>query len=89
MNMHFRSDRPVIISIPMAQTGRVGSVIIRERICSITKGHRFFSVCDGTVEKLGWNRLGGERVGVRGKDGHYYYYAHLDKINQELYIDKK
>lgn len=50
------------------------------------KGTPIISVCDGSVEKLGWNRLGGERVGVRGKDGNYYYYAHLDTINNGLDI---
>ena len=38
--------------------------------------------------KIGWNRLGGERVGVRGNDG-CYYYAHLDMINEQLYVGKK
>lgn len=53
------------------------------------KGTPIFNVCDGTVEKLGWNRLGGERVGVRGNDGNYYYYAHLDKINTDLTIGQR
>lgn len=50
------------------------------------KGTPIFSVCDGIVEKSGWNRLGGERVGIRGTDGNYYYYAHLDKINNEIAV---
>jgi len=50
------------------------------------KGTPIYSVSIGTVEKLGWNRLGGERVGIRGDDGNYYYYAHLDKINPALII---
>jgi len=41
------------------------------------KGTPIRSVCDGTVEKRGWNTLGGWRVGIRGTDGLYYYYAHL------------
>ncbi|NLM21592.1 MAG: M23 family metallopeptidase [Peptococcaceae bacterium] len=53
------------------------------------KGTKIFNVCSGTVEKLGWNRLGGERVGVRGEDGNYYYYAHLDEINPQLWVGKK
>lgn len=53
------------------------------------KGTPVFSICEGIVERLGWNRLGGERVGVRGTDGNYYYYAHLDTINQKLFINKK
>ena len=44
------------------------------------EGTPIFSVCSGKIEELGWNRLGGERVGVRGLDGNYYYYAHLETI---------
>lgn len=54
-----------------------------------SKGTPIVSVCDGIVEKLGWNRLGGERVGVRGFDGNYYYYAHLDEINKSLKKNQK
>jgi len=53
------------------------------------KGTKIFSVCSGKVEKIGWNRLGGERVGIRGKDGNYYYYAHLDQINDQLFVGKE
>lgn len=35
------------------------------------------SMGKGTVERLGWNTLGGWRVGIRDIDGQYYYYAHL------------
>ncbi|WP_072774354.1 M23 family metallopeptidase [Desulfitobacterium chlororespirans] len=48
------------------------------------EGIPIISVGNGKVEKLGWNRLGGERVGVRGEDGNYYYYAHLNTINPQL-----
>lgn len=47
------------------------------------------SVCSGQIEKLGWNRLGGERIGVRGEDGNYYYYAHLQSIEPGLKIGQK
>ncbi len=53
------------------------------------KGTPVLNVCSGTVEKLGWNRLGGERVGVRADDGNYYYYAHLDTINPDLAAGKR
>lgn len=53
------------------------------------EGIPIVSVCDGKIEKLGWNRLGGERVGVRGEDGNYYYYAHLQIINPNLQIGQK
>ncbi|ODA43011.1 M23 family metallopeptidase [Desulfosporosinus sp. BG] len=48
------------------------------------EGTPIVSTCGGTVEQLGWNRLGGERVGVRGDDGNYYYYAHLQYISSSL-----
>lgn len=41
--------------------------------------YEIVSVCDGTVEKVGWLRKGGYRVGIRGKSGGYFYYAHLAK----------
>lgn len=50
------------------------------------EGTPLVSVSDGRIEKLGWNRLGGERVGVRGEDGNYYYYAHLQTIEPSLKI---
>lgn len=49
------------------------------------EGTPIVSICAGKVEQLGWNRLGGERVGIRGDDGNYYYYAHLQKISPSLY----
>lgn len=50
------------------------------------EGTPLLNVCSGKVEKLGWNRLGGERVGIRGNDGNYYYYAHLKTIDYTLKI---
>jgi len=47
------------------------------------KGVPVVSVCDGTIEKTGWNELGGWRIGIRGKDGIYYYYAHLSRYEGE------
>ncbi len=35
------------------------------------------SMCDGVVEKKGWLTKGGYRLGIRGKSGAYFYYAHL------------
>jgi len=34
----------------------------------------------GTVENAGWTFYSGRRVGVRGVDGRYYFYAHLSVI---------
>ncbi|HWC32373.1 MAG TPA: M23 family metallopeptidase [Actinomycetota bacterium] len=36
------------------------------------------SVTPGVVENVGWTFYSGLRVGVRGPDGRYYFYAHLD-----------
>jgi len=43
------------------------------------KGTPIASVGPGTVEQKGWNRLGGWRIGIRGDDGIYYYYAHMSR----------
>lgn len=37
------------------------------------------SVCDGVIEQMGWLRLGGYRMGIRSKNGFYYYYAHMER----------
>lgn len=42
------------------------------------------SVCDGVIEKKGWLELGGWRLGIRGNDGIYYYYAHLSRYEEGL-----
>lgn len=36
------------------------------------------SASDGVIEKKGWLKLGGYRLGIRAPHGAYYYYAHLD-----------
>lgn len=36
------------------------------------------SMCDGIVEKKGWLTKGGYRLGIRGENGGYFYYAHLE-----------
>ncbi len=41
------------------------------------------SVCDGTVEKIGWLELGGYRIGIRSDEGVYFYYAHLQSYANE------
>lgn len=42
------------------------------------------SMTDGTLEQLGWLKLGGWRVGIRSASGVYYYYAHLESYAQDL-----
>lgn len=42
------------------------------------RGHYpIFSVSDGVVEQIGWLTQGGYRIGIRGSNGAYFYYAHL------------
>lgn len=53
------------------------------------EGTPIVSICGGKVEQLGWNRLGGDRVGIRGEDGNYYYYAHLQYISTSLVKGKR
>jgi len=36
------------------------------------------AIADGTLFRVGWNRLGGWRLWLRDNAGTDYYYAHLD-----------
>ena len=47
------------------------------------------SMSQGIVENIGWNNMGGYRVGVRTKNGAYIYYAHLDKYAPKLKAGSK
>ena len=44
------------------------------------------SVTGGTVEAVGWTFYSGTRVGVRGTDGKYYFYAHLSAIHPDVQV---
>lgn len=48
------------------------------------KGTPVYSVGNGKIENVGWNELGGWRVGITGEDGIYYYYAHLDRYGKNI-----
>jgi murein DD-endopeptidase MepM/ murein hydrolase activator NlpD len=43
-----------------------------------------YSVSSGKIVRLGEIPLGGKRIGIRGVDGIYYYYAHLADYNPRL-----
>nr|NNM90306.1 M23 family metallopeptidase [Bacilli bacterium] len=43
-------------------------------------GTPVLSACYGYVDLIGWNRLGGWRIGLRSVDNHYFYYAHLSSF---------
>lgn len=47
---------------------------------SVDHGTPIRSMGDGVIEQIGWNTLGGWRIGVRDKDGLYYYYAHMSSF---------
>jgi murein DD-endopeptidase MepM/ murein hydrolase activator NlpD len=38
------------------------------------------AILGGTVERVGWTFYSGWRVGVRGDDGRYWFYAHLKRF---------
>ena len=42
------------------------------------------SMTDGQIKHIGWNELGGYRVGILTESGNYYYYAHLSGFAQGL-----
>ncbi|WP_271715753.1 M23 family metallopeptidase [Anaeromicropila herbilytica] len=44
------------------------------------------SISQGIVEKKGWLEQGGYRLGIRAKNGAYFYYAHLYSYAPELKI---
>ena len=44
------------------------------------------AILDGTVEQLGWTFYSGWRVGVRGVDGRYWFYAHLSRFAPGLAV---
>lgn len=50
------------------------------------KGTPILSMSAGTVEAVGWTFYSGTRVGVRGIDGKYYFYAHLSMIDPHVRV---
>lgn len=48
-----------------------------------------YSAADGIVEKVGWLKLGGWRIGIRSKSGAYYYYAHLSEYARDFSIGEE
>jgi murein DD-endopeptidase MepM/ murein hydrolase activator NlpD len=50
------------------------------------KGTPILSVTAGTVEAVGWTFYSGTRVGVRGTDGRYYFYAHLSAVGPGIAV---
>lgn len=49
------------------------------------KGTPVYSVTNGTVHRLGWNRYGGYRINILDSSGKYHwYYAHLEAYTPAL-----
>lgn len=44
------------------------------------EGTPILSATSGMVEAVGWTFYSGTRVGVRGQNGKYYFYAHLSQV---------
>jgi murein DD-endopeptidase MepM/ murein hydrolase activator NlpD len=47
------------------------------------------SITDGKIDKIGWNEHGGYRIGIKTKEGAYFYYAHMEQYAEGLYKGKK
>jgi len=61
--------------------GRWLLVGVREGIDIVAeRGTPILAALSGTVENVGWTFYSGTRVGVRGTDGRYYFYAHLSQV---------
>jgi murein DD-endopeptidase MepM/ murein hydrolase activator NlpD len=50
------------------------------------EGTPILSMSAGTVEAVGWTFYSGTRVGVRGPDGKYYFYAHLSRVEASVRV---
>jgi murein DD-endopeptidase MepM/ murein hydrolase activator NlpD len=50
------------------------------------EGTPVLSAAAGTVEAVGWTFYSGTRVGVRGADGKYYFYAHLSAVAPRIAV---
>ena len=48
------------------------------------EGTPILSAAAGTVEAVGWTFYSGTRVGIRGTDGKYYFYAHLSEVAADV-----
>jgi murein DD-endopeptidase MepM/ murein hydrolase activator NlpD len=49
-------------------------------------GTPIVSITGGTIENLGWLFYSGWRVGVRGDDGRYWFYAHMRRFAPGLSV---
>jgi len=52
-------------------------------------GTPIVSMTGGTIENLGWLFYSGWRVGVRGDDGRYWFYAHMRRFAPGLSLGQR
>ena len=50
------------------------------------RGTPIVSMASGFVANIGWTFYSGNRVGIRGNDGRYYFYAHLSAYEAGLAV---
>jgi murein DD-endopeptidase MepM/ murein hydrolase activator NlpD len=50
------------------------------------EGTPILSASAGRVEAVGWTFYSGTRVGIRGQDGKYYFYAHLSDVAPDIRV---
>ncbi len=48
-------------------------------------GQPLVAVADGTIFSLGWNKIGGNRLWLRDKQGNAFYYAHLSAFSTLIF----
>lgn len=48
------------------------------------KGTPIVAAASGWIEKIGWNRLGGWRIGIRDDNNRYWYYAHMSEYAEDM-----
>ncbi len=53
------------------------------------EGTPILSMGPGVVEAVGWTFYSGTRVGVRGTDGKYYFYAHLSTVASGIRVGSR
>ena len=53
------------------------------------RGTPVISMEPGVVENVGWTFYSGTRVGVRGVDARYYFYAHLSHVEPGIVVGAK
>ncbi|WP_051531511.1 M23 family metallopeptidase [Clostridiisalibacter paucivorans] len=48
------------------------------------RGTPLVAVTSGIVERIGWERLGGWRIGIRDSNNRYWYYAHMEEYERGI-----